>query len=318
MEKILILGGTGFVGQHVCEKLNRLQCRVTVATRRRDNARHLQVLPLVDVVEINVHDSMSLAPLLAGHDAVVNLVGILHGSEADFEKAHVQLPLELARACEASGVRRIIHISALGASLDSASMYQRSKARGEAVLLSAGLDVTVLRPSVMFGAEDKFLNTFARLQQMFPVIPLAGSQARFQPVWVEDVASAVVECLQDSDTIGQIFEACGPEVFTLKQLVELAGRYAGVKGGKGRPVIALPDALARLQARLMELAPGEPVLSRDNLDAMKTDNVASGKLPGLQALGITPAAVGAIVPSYLGARGLRSGLMAKRKTSGRF
>lgn len=318
MEKILILGGTGFVGQHVCEKLNRLQCRVTVATRRLDNARHLQVLPLVDVVEINVHDSMSLAPLLAGHDAVVNLVGILHGSEADFEKAHVQLPLELARACEASGVRRIIHISALGASLDSASMYQRSKARGEAVLLSAGLDVTVLRPSVMFGAEDKFLNTFARLQQMFPVIPLAGSQARFQPVWVEDVASAVVECLQDSDTIGQIFEACGPEVFTLKQLVELAGRYAGVKGGKGRPVIALPDALARLQARLMELAPGEPVLSRDNLDAMKTDNVASGKLPGLQALGITPAAVGAIVPSYLGARGLRSGLMAKRKTSGRF
>ncbi|HEX5286072.1 MAG TPA: complex I NDUFA9 subunit family protein [Polaromonas sp.] len=318
MEKILILGGTGFVGQHVCEKLNRLQCRVTVATRRRDNARHLLVLPLVDVVEINVHDSMSLAPLLAGHDAVVNLVGILHGSEADFEKAHVQLPLELARACEASGVRRIIHISALGASLDSASMYQRSKARGEAVLLSAGLDVTVLRPSVMFGAEDKFLNTFARLQQMFPVIPLAGSQARFQPVWVEDVASAVVECLQDSDTIGQIFEACGPEVFTLKQLVELAGRYAGVKGGKGRPVIALPDALARLQARLMELAPGEPVLSRDNLDAMKTDNVASGKLPGLQALGITPAAVGAIVPSYLGARGLRSGLMAKRKTSGRF
>ncbi len=318
MEKILILGGTGFVGRHVCEKLNRLQCRVTVATRRRDNARHLQVLPLVDVVEINVHDSMSLAPLLAGHDAVVNLVGILHGSEADFEKAHVQLPLELARACEASGVRRIIHISALGASLDSASMYQRSKARGEAVLLSAGLDVTVLRPSVMFGAEDKFLNTFARLQQMFPVIPLAGSQARFQPVWVEDVASAVVECLQDSDTIGQIFEACGPEVFTLKQLVELAGRYAGVKGGKGRPVIALPDALARLQARLMELAPGEPVLSRDNLDAMKIDNVASGKLPGLQALGITPAAVGAIVPSYLGARGLRSSLMVKRKTSGRF
>jgi uncharacterized protein YbjT (DUF2867 family) len=318
MEKILILGGTGFVGQHICEKLNRLQCRVTVATRRRGKARHLQMLPLVDVVEINAHDSMSLAPLLAGHDAVVNLIGILHGSEADFEKAHVQWPLELVRACEASGLRRIIHISALGASLDSASMYQRSKARGEAVLLSAGLDVTVLRPSVMFGAEDKFLNTFARLQQLFPVIPLAGSQARFQPVWVEDVASAVLECLQDADTIGQIFEACGPEVFTLKQLVELAGRYAGIKGGKGRPVIALPDALARLQARLMELAPGEPVLSRDNLDAMKTDNVASGKLPGLQTLGITPAALCAIVPSYMGARGLRSGLMAKRKTSGRF
>src|SRR3990167_7226968 len=264
MEKILILGGTGFVGRHVCEKLNRLQCRVTVATRRLDNARHLQVLPLVDVVEINVHDSMSLAPLLAGHDAVVNLIGILHGTEAAFEKAHVQLPRELVRACEVSGLRRIVHISALGASLDSASMYQRSKARGEAVLLSSGLDVTVLRPSVMFGAEDKFLNTFASLQRVFPVIPLAGSQARFQPVWVEDVASALVKCLQDPDTVGQIFEACGPEVFTLKQLVELAGRYAGVNGGKGRPVIGLPDALARLQARLMELAPGEPMLTRDN------------------------------------------------------
>jgi uncharacterized protein YbjT (DUF2867 family) len=318
MEKILILGGTGFVGRHVCEKLSQLPCRVTVATRRLSNAQHLQMLPMVDVVEVNVRDSASLLPLLAGHDAVVNLIAILHGSEAAFEKAHVQLPLALTRACEASGLRRIVHISALGASPHSASMYQRSKARGEAVLLGSGLDVTVLRPSVIFGAEDKFLNTFARLQQVFPVIPLAGSQARFQPVWVEDVASAVVECLQDPDTIGQIFEACGPEVFTLKQLVELAGRYAGINGGKGRPVIALPDALARLQARLMELAPGEPMLSRDNLDAMKTDNVASGKLPGLQALGITPAALGAIGPTYLGAQGLRSGLMAKRKTAGRF
>jgi NADH dehydrogenase len=318
MKKILILGGTGFVGRHVCEKLVEAQCRVTVVTRRRSNAQHLLMLPMVDVIETPAHDSASLAGLLAGHDAVVNLIAILHGSEAAFEKVHVQLPLALARACEASGVRRIVHISALGASLDSTSMYQRSKARGEAVLRGAGLDLTVLRPSVIFGAEDKFLNTFARLQQLFPVIPLAGSQARFQPVWVEDVARAVVHCLQTPDTIGQIYEACGPEVFTLKQLVELAGRYAGIKGGKGRTVIALPDALARVQARLMELAPGEPLLSRDNLNAMKTDNVASGQLPGLQALGIQPAALAAIGPTYLGAQGLRSGLTAKRKTAGRF
>lgn len=318
MKKILILGGTGFVGRHVCEKLVEAQCRVTVVTRRRGNAQHLLMLPMVDVIETPAHDSASLTGLLAGHDAVVNLIAILHGSEAAFEKVHVQLPLALARACEASGVRRIVHISALGASLDSTSMYQRSKARGEAVLRGAGLDLTVLRPSVIFGAEDKFLNTFARLQQLFPVIPLAGSQARFQPVWVEDVARAVVHCLQTPDTIGQIYEACGPEVFTLKQLVELAGRYAGIKGGKGRTVIALPDALARVQARLMELAPGEPLLSRDNLNAMKTDNVASGQLPGLQALGIQPAALAAIGPTYLGAQGLRSGLTAKRKTAGRF
>lgn len=317
MKQVLILGGTGFVGRHVCEKLAQLQCRVTVATRRLDNARHLQTLPMLDVIEIDVHDSAALTSLLAGHDAVVNLIAILHGTEAAFEKAHVQLPLALVRACEAAGLRRIVHISALGASVSSASMYQRSKARGEAVLLSAGLDVTLLRPSVIFGAEDKFLNTFARLQQLFPVVPLAASQARFQPVWVEDVASAVVHCLQDSSSIGQVYEACGPDVFTLQQLVELAGRYAGVNGGKGRPVIALPAPLARLQARLMELLPGKPLLSRDNLDAMQTDNVASGKLPGLKALGITPAALSAIAPSYLGAQGLRSGLTAKRKAAGR-
>ncbi|SFU98603.1 NADH dehydrogenase [Polaromonas sp. YR568] len=318
MNKILLLGGTGFVGRHVCEKLARLQCRVTVVTRRRDNARHLQMLPLVDVIEADIHDSAALTPLLAGHDAVVNLVAILQGNEAKFEKAHVQLPLALARACEASGLRRIVHISALGASTSSASMYQRSKARGEAVLLSTGLDVTVLRPSVIFGAEDKFLNTFARLQQMFPVVPLAAADARFQPVWVEDVADAIIHCLQDADTSGQIYEVCGPDVFTLRQLVTLAGSYAGINGGKGRPVIALPSALARLQAGLMELAPGEPLLSRDNLDAMATDNVATGKLPGLQALGIHPAALDAVGPSYLGAQGLRSGLTAKRKTAGRF
>jgi len=318
MKKYLILGGTGFVGSHVCEKLSRLPCRVTLATRRRDSARHLQLLPMLDVVEIDVYDSVALAALLAGHDAVINLIAILHGSEAAFEKAHVQLPLELTHACETSGVRRLVHLSALGAAPDSASMYQRSKARGEAVLLASGLDVTMLRPSVIFGAEDKFLNTFADLQQLLPVVPLAGSQARFQPVWVEDVANAVLRCLEDTSTIGQTFEACGPDVFTLKQLVQLAGRYAGINGGEGRPVIGLPDALARLQAWFMELAPGEPILSRDNLDAMKTDNIASGKLPGLQALGINPAALSAIGPTYLGARGLRSGLTAKRKTAGRF
>ena len=318
MKKILIFGGTGFVGTQVCEKLNQLPCRVTVATRRRDSARHLQLLPLVDVIETDLHDSAALAALVAGHDAVVNLIAILHGSEAAFQKVHVQWPLSLARACKAAGVRRLVHVSALGASLDSASMYQRSKARGEAALLGAGLDVTALRPSVIFGAGDKFLNTFAKLQQVFPVIPLAGSQARFQPVWVGDVASAVVRCLQDTATIGQVYEACGPDVFSLKQLVQLAGRYAGIGDGQGRPIIGLPDALARVQAFFMELAPGEPVLSRDNLDAMKTDNMASGKLPGLEALSIVPASLEAIGPTYLGARGLRSGLMAKRKTSGRF
>lgn len=314
MKKILILGGTGFVGRHLCEKLAEGDYRTTVLTRRRSNARHLQMLPMVDVLEGSAHDVATLTPLLAGHDAVVNLVAILHGTEAAFDKAHAQLPAALVKACNAAGQRRIVHVSSLGADLHAPSMYQRSKATGEAVLLDSGLDISVLRPSVIFGAEDKFLNTFASLQKLFPFIPLAGSTARFQPVWVEDVANAIVKCIEKKSTIGQTYEACGPEVFTLKQLVRLAGQYSG----HDKPVIGLPDALARIQARLMELAPGEPIMSRDNLDAMKVDNISGGKLPGLQALGISPSAISAVVPFYLGAQGLRSGLMAKRKTAGRF
>ena len=318
MQKILILGGTGFVGAYLCEKLTALGIRSTVVTRRLDNVRHLQLLPMVDPIELRTLDAATLAPLLAGHDAVVNLIAVLHGTEQSFEKIHVHLPLELARACDAVGLRRIVHISALGASTDAPSMYQRSKARGEAVLMKSGLDVSVLRPSVIFGEGDSFLNTFARLQQLFPVIPLAGSEARFQPVWVQDVAAALVRCLQDKTTIGQTYEACGPEVFTLKQLVELAGQYSGINEGRGRPVFGLPAALGQLQARLMELKPGEPLLSRDNLASMKVDNVASGNLPGLEALGITPSPLSAVAPFYLGAQGPRSGLLAKRKTAGRF
>ena len=318
MKKVLVLGGTGFVGRHVCEKLAQLQCRVTVPTRRRRNAQHLQMLPLLDVLEANVHDAGELTALMAGHDAVVNLVAILHGTEAQFERAHVQLPTTLVAACAAAGVRRVVHVSALGVSAQSPSMYQRSKARGEAVLQSADIDLTLIRPSVIFGAEDKFLNTFASLQAIFPVVPLASASARFQPVWVEDVASAIVASLQSSEAVGQTYEAFGPDVFTLKELVQLAGRWSGINHGQGRPVFGLPDVLGRLQARLMELAPGEPLMSRDNLDAMTTDNVASGKAHDLGDLGITASSLGAIAPTYLGARGLRSGLMAKRKTAGRF
>ncbi len=318
MQNILILGGTGFVGLHVCEKLARLNCSVTVATRHIANARHLQIFPQLTAIEADIHDGPALASLLAGHDAVVNLVAILHGNEAAFEKVHVRLPQTLVQACQYSRVRRIVHVSALGASEASASFYQRSKARGEALLLAADLDVSALRPSVIFGAEDRFLNTFARLQRWLPVLPLARADARFQPVWVEDVATAIVRCLQRPDTIGQVFEACGPDVLTLRELVKMAGRCAGINEGRGRPVLALPDTLAWLQAMLMELAPGEPLMSRDNLKAMQHDNVATGWLPGLDALGITPSAVDAIAPSYLGVRGLRSGLMAKRQTAGRF
>lgn len=313
-QRVLVLGGTGFVGRHVCEKLVAQGIRVTVPTRRIDRAREVQLLPLLDVAVADVHDPAQLARLLPGHDAVVNLIAILHGNEAAFERAHAVLPRTLAAAMQAAGVRRLVHVSALGADAQGPSMYQRSKARGEAALRESGLDLTLLRPSVIFGADDKFLNTFARLQAITPVMPLAGAGTRFQPVWVEDVAQAVVNALLDRRSIGLTIEACGPEVFTLAQLVQLAGRCAG----HARAVIPLPLAVGRLQAALMELLPGEPLMSRDNVASLSVDNVASGSLPGLQTLGITPAALSAVAPTYLGLRGPRSALDRMRQGARRF
>ena len=318
MKKVLVLGGTGFVGSHVCQKLALLPLRITLPTRRPDNAKHLQSLPTVDVLQADVHDESVLARLVAGHDAVVNLIAILHGTEAAFNRVHVELPQMLARACQTAGVRRVVHVSALGAALDAPSMYQRSKARGEQVLKASALDLTLLRPSVIFGAEDKFLNVFAKLQQIFPVIPLAGADTRFQPVWVDDVAHAIVQCLQDPQTAGQIFDLCGPDVMTLRQLVEFSGKASGIRHGQGRPVFGLPLALGRLQAALMALAPGEPLMSRDNLDSMAVDNITDGHLPGLAALGIAPASVEAVASVYLSARGKRSVFQDLRRTAGRF
>jgi uncharacterized protein YbjT (DUF2867 family) len=326
LNNVLVLGGTGFVGRHVCEKLARLNIRVTVPTRRRSNAYDVQSLPMLDVLEINIHDPVALAALVAGHDAVVNLIAILHGDQASFERAHVEFPKKLAAACQQAGVKRLVHISALGAAVDAPSMYQRSKARGEAVLQAAGLDLTVLRPSVIFGADDKFLNLFAKLQKVFPVMPLAGAATKFQPVWVEDVAQAVVNSLVNFDGFdadfdqprATVFEACGPDVLTLKDLVQLSAIAAGINHGRGRPVLSLPPFLGKLQALAMRLLPGEPLISQDNLDSMKVDNIASGKLSGLQALGVTPSALAAIVPTYLGNRSVVRQQLALRKTAGRF
>ena len=312
MKKILILGGTGFVGTHVCEKLVREGWHVTVPTRRRANAQAVQHLPLLTVLELDAHDEAVLTRAVAGHDAVVNLVAILHGSQTAFEKVHVALPQKLARACLAGSVKQVVHISALGADAQNfqaaPSMYLRSKGQGEAALMqaaagsatSAGFDLSILRPSVIFGAGDKFLNLFATLQKVFPVMPLAGAQARFQPVWVEDVAAAVATCLSASHGHSpRVLELVGPDVFTLKELVQLSAQLSGVREGRGRPVIGLPLWLGRLQARMMSLAPGEPLMSLDNLDSMQVDNVASGKLPGLSSLGITPSALKPIASDYL-------------------
>jgi NADH dehydrogenase len=287
---------------------------VTVPTRDRVKAWHLPQSSLLTLLELDVHDESALGQALVGHAAAVNLVAILQGHQAAFEKVHVALPQKLARACVAAAVKKLVHISAMGANAQqpqsAPSMYLRSKGEGEAALMRGAdasspraFDLTILRPSVIFGAQDKFLNVFAKLQQVLPFMPLACANARFQPVWVQDVASAVLRGLELANMgAPKVFELCGPEVFTLRELVQLAARLSGVRGGRGRPVIALPRWLGYLQAVLMELAPGEPLMSRDNLDSMQIDNVASGIVPGLSYLGIAAASLAPIASAYLGCK----------------
>ena len=283
----LVLGGTGFVGRHVCERLSWLGHTVTVPTRRAASGRSVQMIPGVSVVQADVHHAPTLQQLVHGQDAVINLVAILHGSESAFEQTHVQLPAKLAHACASENVRRLVQVSALGADVQGPSRYQRSKGRGEQVLLAAAqrdhLALTMLRPSVIFGKDDQFINLFAKLQRVFPFMPLAGARTRFQPVWVQDVAQAIVHALTHSETAGHTYELCGPEVFTLRELVELAGRWIH----RSRPVVPLPHSIGWAQAWMMEHMPGPTLMSRDNLASMQVDNVATGRVPGLRSLGVT-------------------------------
>lgn len=328
MKHILVLGGTGFVGSHVCEKLGQAGYRVSVATRKARNAIHIQHVPTLTVLELDIHNEEALTQAMQGVDAVVNLVAILHGSAAAFERVHVELPQKIGRACVKNGVKHLVHISALGAHAahpeTAPSNYLRSKSRGEVALQTitgqsqSATQLTVLRPSVIFGAQDQFLNVFAKLQRVFPVMPLACATAKFQPVWVEDVALAVVRCLQLSGAAVKalrVIEAVGPDVYTLKALVQLAARYSGIGQGRGRPVIGLPRWMGKVQAVILGFMPGEPVMSVDNLDSMRIDNVSTGVLPGLEALGIHAASLVAVAPSYLVRDPSDQGLLAIRKRS---
>ena len=316
---LLVIGGSGFLGRALCAELVQRSGggggRLTVPSRQPQRAKALAMLPTVGLLAADVHDDAQLAGLVAGRDAVVNLVGILHGGEADFQRAHVELPNRIAHACRQAGVRRLVHISALGAQAGAPSMYLRSKAAGEAVLQQSGLDVTLLRPSVMFGEEDRFMNLFAQLQRVLPVLPLGGADARFQPVWVQDVAAGIAQALaREAAGAGvRSYDCAGPKVWTLSQLVRLAGRWSG----HPRPLIALPDGLARLQAGLMEWLPGTPLMSRDNLDSMKVPNVANEALPGLGALGVRRTGLEAVVPAYLGSSAGPARLEGWRRQAGR-
>jgi NADH dehydrogenase len=316
---ICVLGGSGFVGQALVSLLAARGKQVKVLSRMRERAKELILLPTVEVVDADIHDEQELVRQFRGMDAVINLVGILHEQRrgrknapakrrGDFHQCHVELPGKIVRACAEAGVGRLLHMSALGANPASSSAYQRSKGAGEAIVAGRhhqqseslngpryipgyGLDVTIFRPSVIFGRDDSFINLFARLVRWFPVIPLASAHARFQPVWVEDVARAFADSLQGSSSFGQTYELCGPKTYTLQEIVE----YAAHLQGRHPRIIALNERLSYLQAWAMEFKPGAKLMTRDNYYAMQQDNVCQGSWP----FAFTPAALEAEVPTYL-------------------
>lgn len=297
---ILLLGGSGFLGTAIALKLAAQGRRIIVPTRRIRHADTLLMVPQVDVVEADIHDDSTLTRLMSGVDAVINLVGILQGGNgspygARFAKAHVELPQRIVRAMKLKNVRRILHISALGVtgSQSSPSMYLRSKTDGERVVRGSFLNWTIYRPSVVFGPGDNFLNMFAKLASIAPILPLAGADVKFQPVYVDDVAQAIVNTLDNPESEEKTYELAGPRVYTLRQLVDMAARLSG----NPRPIIGLPGPIAWLQALAMEMLPGEPLISRDNVNSMKIDNVATAAIS--PDLGITPRALEPIAAHYL-------------------
>jgi uncharacterized protein YbjT (DUF2867 family) len=301
--RVVVFGGSGFIGSHLAALLAQEDIPALVPTRHVAEVRHLTTLPGIDVVGANIHDDATLAHLLEGCTAAINLVGVLHGGHGQpygpgFRRAHVDLPRRIVGACAAAGVPRYLHMSALGANPHGPSMYARSKADGElAARGNPRVVTTIFRPSVVFGPGDHFLTLFAKLQRHLPLVPLAGATARFQPVYVGDVASAYLQALRDPHPQTAIVELGGPAIYTLADLVRLAGRYAGCE----RRIVALPDSVARLQARFFELLPGEPVLTRDNLDSMTVDNVIDPATQALTAasLGIKLTALETVAPHYL-------------------
>jgi uncharacterized protein YbjT (DUF2867 family) len=296
-EIITLFGGAGFIGRHVLQKLVRRGFIVRVASRSAVAGRNLcvgaepgQVIPL----RVDLRDPGAIAAALQGSRAVVNFVGILAEAKAgDFEALQHQGAGAIAHAATEAGVRDMVHLSAIGASADSPSLYARTKALGEQAVLAGFPGAVILRPSLVFGAEDGFFNRFAQIARLAPVMPVFYGHTKFQPVWVEDVAEAVVRSLEAPALRGQTLELGGPDIRSFRQLMLDVLRYTGLK----RRLVEIPPAIAEWQARVMEHLPGKP-LTRDQLTLLQRDNVVSGK-DGLRALGITPHPADLIAPAYL-------------------
>jgi NADH dehydrogenase len=318
IKRVLLLGGSGFVGTYIVNRLSQRGIEVTVPTRHRERTKALIIQPGVDMPEADIHCETTLTELMRGHDAVINLVGILHSRDVqfpysrDFADAHVELPKTIIAACKAAGIRRLVHMSALNADPKAPSEYLASKGEGEAIVRAAQgeLDVTIFRPSVIFGLGDSFLSMFAKVLKKLPFFPLGFGHARFQPVWAADVADAFVHCLGDGATFGRTYDLAGPRVYTLRELVDYT---ASLCGSKAR-IIALPESLAYVQAGLMWLAP-HPMLSPDNLRSMQVDSVCTGDCQPPASW--HPSALEAVAPTYIAMRTPRGRLDSFRFRAGR-
>jgi uncharacterized protein YbjT (DUF2867 family) len=294
-KQVSVLGGSGFVGSAVVTELQAEGYAVNVLTRRAYRAKHLKLLPDVSITECDVFDEAALSHALQGTDAVINMIGILHQShKLSFDLVHHQLPAMVGKVCRNLGISRLVQMSSLGADQNAPSEYLKSKGAGEAALasLQSSLNITVFKPSIIFGRDDRFTNLFATIAKYMPVILLAKPEAKFQPVWVEDVAKCMVASVQNIATFGETYELAGPTVYTFKALVQLITNTLGVK----RCIIGLCDKLAYTQAFMMELLPIK-LMSRDNVKSMEVDSVSNAPFPAI--FNVEPTALEAIMPDYL-------------------
>ena len=293
---VTIFGGSGFVGRHTVRALARAGWRIKVATRHP--ARGFFLRPLgsvgqIDFVKCDVSDAASVAQAVAGAQAVINLTGILFQKGQTFEEVQAEGAANIAQAAAGAGARALVHVSAIGADLESDSAYAVTKAKGEQAVREAFPGAVILRPSIMFGPEDGFFNKFAEMARYFPALPLVGGgHTRFQPVFVGDVAQAIVSALSRQD--GRTYELGGPTIYSFKELLQLILRETGRK----RALIPLPFPLASLQAAFLQLLPN-PLLTMDQVRLLKKDNVVSSTAAGLAELGITPTSAEAVIPAYL-------------------
>jgi len=295
----VVFGGGGFIGRHLVRRLGKTGAVVRVPSRHPTRLSFLRTAGVVGQIVpelVGPFDDEELAATIRGADVVINLIGILaEGGGNSFDRLHAKLPGRIAAAAAAAGVKHLVHVSAIGADAHSASAYARTKAAGEEAVRAAFPQATIVRPSIVFGPEDKFFNRFAKMALMSPVLPLiGGGDTRFQPVYVGDVADGIMAVLNTPDAAGKTYEFGGPETYSFKQLMELMLAEIGIQ----RLLAPLPWGLARFQAKFAQHLPGAP-LTPDQVELLKHDNVVSGTAPGLADLGIQPAAPELILPTFL-------------------